>query len=300
MLSIRSRFALAAAVLLSFTVSASFGQTTLAYKFKKGDTFKYSLSTNQKQAAKVNGMDFNTAITQGMELTWTVKDVQNGKSDLVQKIDEFSQKMEVLGQTIEFDSKKKKKPEGPFGQLVGPLFEAMVGAEFTSKMDPQGETTETKISDKLAEAIKANPMLAQMGDMFSEEGMKNMMQQSGLPLPKEALSKGKTWNKAVQVKTPAGVMKIDTTYTYQGPETRNNAQLEKIDFKSAITMEPAADAKITVKVKSAEAKGTAYFDNKAGKLVETSQTQKLSMEVAAMGQTFDSNQEQTTTLKLVP
>ena len=301
MLSLRTRFALVVAALLSFATSAAFGQTTLAYKFKKGDALKYSLSTEQKQSAKIAGMDFKTTMTQGMDMTWTVKDVQGGKADMVQSIDQMRQKMDMPGgQGFEFDSKKGKKPEGQIGELVGPLFTAMVGAEFTCKMDPQGETSEAKVSEKLMEAIKANPALAQMGPMFSEEGLRNMMQQSALSLPKEAVSKGKTWNKKVEMKMPFGVMTIDTTYTYQGPETRNNAQLEKIDAKSTISLEPAADAAVALKIKSSDVKGTMYFDNKAGRLIETSQTQKMVLETSVGGQTFDSTQDQTTTLKLVP
>jgi hypothetical protein len=266
---------------------------------KKGDSLNYESTTEQKQSAKVNGMDFKTSMTQSMEITWTVKDVQDGNADVVQKINQLRQKLDMPGQGFEFDSKKGKKAEGAIGQLIGPIYDAMVGSEYSFKMDPQGETSDNKISEKLLQAVKTNPALAQLGEMFSEEGLKNMMQQSQVAFPKEAVSKGKSWNKKVEMKMPFGTMKIDTNYTYQGPETRNNTQLEKIDSKSTVTMEPAADAKISLKVKSADVKGTIYFDNKAGKLVEISQTQKMVMETSVMGQTFESNQEQTTTLKLV-
>jgi hypothetical protein len=176
----------------------------------------------------------------------------------------------------------------------------MVGAEFTFKMDPQGETSDAKVSEKLVQALQGNPALAQMGGMFSEEGMKNMMQQSSISFPKEPVSKGKTWNKTVEVKLPFGVMKLATTYTYQGPETRNNMKLERIDSKSQVSIEPGEGAaNISLKIKSADVQGTIYFDNAAGRMIEASQTQKMLMEVSAMGQMFDSTQDQTMTMKLV-
>lgn len=281
--------------------TAANAQTTLTWKLKGGDKLNYTNDTDMKQAMTVMGMDIKTSMKQGMEMSWTVNAVQDGKADMTQKIERFHQKMEMPGgQGFAFDSKDGKKPEGPIGQIVGPLLEAMVGAEFTLKMDPQGETSDVKVSEKLMEAIKGNPLLAQMGSMFSEDGMKQMMQQSSVAFPKEAISKGKTWNKVVEVKAPFGVMKLDTTYTYQGPESRDNSKLEKIDTKSKVTIEPAAGAAVTLKIKSADVKGTIYFDNTAGRIAELTQTQKMVMEITTSGQTIDTTQDQTTTLKLVP
>ena len=281
--------------------TAAQGQTNLSYKFKKGDKLNYTVATEIKGTASVGGMDIKTTQDQTMELIWTVKDVEGGKADMVQKINQFRQKMDMPGgQGFEFDSKTGKKPDGQIGKLVGPLFDAMVGAEISMKMDTQGETTDMKLSEKLMEAIKGNPALAAMGSAFSEEGMKNMMQQSSLVLPKEAIAKGKSWNKKVEVKMPFGVMKLDTTFTYAGPETRNNAMLEKIDTKSALTIEPVPGAGLAIKIKSSDVKGAIYFDNKAGRIVEFSQTQKMVMEISAGGQTFESSQDQTVSMKLVP
>jgi Family of unknown function (DUF6263) len=305
MLTLKTRAAGLALLAISlFTLlngAAAEAQTSLVYKFKKGDTINYSTATDMKQSMSVGGMVIKTTMTQGMEVGWTVNAVQDGKAEMTQKINQFRQKMELPGgQGFEFDSKAGKKPEGPIGQIAGPVLEAMVGAETAFKMDPQGEMSDTKISEKLLKAIKGTPALAQMGGMFSEEGMKNMMQQSAVAFPKEPISKGKTWSKTVDVKMPFGVMKLATTYTYQGPETRNNAMLEKIDTKSDLSIEPAAGANISLKIKSSDVKGAIYFDNKTGRIAELSQTQKMVMEVSTMGQTFDTNQEQTTTMKLVP
>lgn len=276
-------------------------QTTLSWKLKGNDKLKYTTDTDMKQTMSVMGMEIKTSMRQGMEMSWTVSGLQNGKADMVQKIERFQQKMEMPGgQGFEFDSKSGKKPEGQIGQIMGPILEAMVGAEFSLKMDPQGETSDYKISDKLLQSIKGNPLLAQMGGMFTEEGLKSMMQQSSVSFPKEAISKGKSWNKIMEVKMPFGVMKLDTTYTYQGAETRDNKNLEKIATKSTVTITPAANADIKLNIKSSDVNGTIYFDNVAGRISELSQTQKMAMEIEAMGQKFDSNQDQTVTLKLVP
>ena len=291
------RWAALAAVFLALAAAPAFGQTNLAYKFKKGDKLNYTLATTTKGTAGMPGREIKSTTIQEMELTWIVKGAADGKADVVQRIDQVHQKQEMPGSSFEFDSKTGKKPDGQFGKQIA-LLEAMVGAEISRKIDPQGETTETKLSDKLMEFIEANS--AFWGGSFLEDTMKDMLP-SMLVLPKESIAKGKNWNKKTKLKTPFGVMKLDTTFTYAGPQTRNNMMLERIDSKSAVELEPVPGTGLpglTMKIKSSDIKGLIYFDNKAGRLVESTLVQKMVMESTLMGKKIDSTQEQTTTLKL--
>ena len=127
-----------------------------------------------------------------------------------------------------------------------------------------------------------------------------MMQQASLTLPKDSIKKGTTWTKPVTTKTPFGTMTITTTYTFQGSETRNKVSLEKIATKSEMFIENDKNAEISVKVKSADMQGTIYFDNQLGRLIDSTQTQKMVLEISAMGQTFESSQNQTIKMQLQP
>lgn len=276
-------------------------QTTLKYKFKEGDKLNYAMEMTQKQTINVMGNEVETATTQNMDMTWVVKDVKEGKAQVSQTIDRIRMKVDSAFGGFEFDSKDGKEPEGQIGMIVGPVLNAMAGAEFTVTMTEQGEITETKLSEKLIEAMKGNPFLQQMG--FSEEAMKNMMgQQGGAVLSKDAVKKGDTWNQKTELKAPPlGVMKMNQTYTYRGPEERDGATVEKIDVKTEMTIEPLEDAaaQIEIKIKSSEVKGSIYFDNKTGRLVGATTNTKMSMELNAMGNVIDMVQDQTVTLKLV-
>ena len=273
-------------------------QATLRWKFKEGEKLSYATETVQKQAFNVNGMDVETTMNQTMEMSWSVQTVQDGKAAIVQKFDRVRQKMESLFGSYDYDSKDGKPPEGPIGEIVGPMLDAMAGAEFRFSMDGQGDISDVKLAEKLVTALRNNPAAAQMGAMFSEEGLKNMVQQSAATFPKEALTKGKSWNKKVELKLPFGKMTMDNTFTYQGPETRNGAALEKIELKAALSIEPDPNAPIDLKIKSSDVKGAIYFDNVAGHVVETTTNQKMEMEISAMGNTFNTTQDQTTTMKL--
>ena len=293
--------AIAVWALLLQSGQTAWAQTKLAYKFKQGDKLNYSLDTDMKQSMNVAGMAIETGVNQGMEMSWEVLDAKGESADMKQTITRFRAKMQMPGGlSVDYDSKEGKKPGGPIGAVIGPLFDAMVGAEFSFKMNPAGDISDPKVSDKLLNALKGNPALAQMGSMFSEEGMKSTMQQSTLALPKEAIAKGKTWSKPVETKAPFGKMIITTTYTYQGSETRGNSQLEKFETKSEMKVEPGENADVSVKVKSTDMKGVIYFDNKLGRIVESTQNQKMVMEIEAMEQKFESTQNQTIKMALQP
>ncbi len=288
-----------AAAIALVTTGPVQAQTTLRWKLKDGETLKYTTDMVQKQKDSVMGMDIETTMTQGMGMSWKVGAVKDGKAEITQTIDAFRQKMESPFAQFEFDSKDGKEPEGPIGQLIGPIMKALVGAEFTLKLDPQGEISDVKVSQKLVDSLKGNFALAQMGSMFSEDGLKNMVQQGGQGFPKESVEKGKSWSKSVELKMPFGTMKMDNTFTYEGAETKDDVKLEKIAMKAKISIEPAENSPIELKIKSGDVAGTIYFDNVAGRIRLSETKQSMVMEITAMGQVIETAVDQTMTMKLV-
>jgi hypothetical protein len=234
-----------------------------------------------------------------MEMTWAIGAVDSsGKAEMTQTFDRIQMKIgSPMGDT-EYDSKDGKQPEGVLGQFLGPFLDALAGSEFAMKIDSRGETSDLKMPEKLVKAMESNPFLAQMGGMFSEEGMKNLASQVGAVLPKDAVSKGDNWDKNIEMKMPFGTMKTTMALTYQGPETREGNRFEKIGVKTDLQIEPAAGGAIQLKVKSNDMKGTIYFDNKAGRMTDSEIKGKTVMEITAMGQTIEQVMDQTVTVKL--
>ena len=69
---------------------------------------------------------------------------------------------------------------------------------------------------------------------------------------------------------------------------------------SSSSSSPAAPPALqNLKMNSQDAKGAAYFDNAAGRLVETTLKQDMDMEVSAMGQNIGQKIKQTITMKLL-
>ena len=293
---------------LGFVVAALLGclwagnaqaQTTLRWKFKDGEKLQYSMDQKMLMKMNIQGMEVETKSTQTTDMTWAVLEVsQSGKAKMTQTMDRIRLKIDNPMFAVDYDSKEGKELEGPLGQLLGPLFNAMVGAEIAVTMNGQGESSDLKLPEKLSKAMQGNPILAQFGGMFTEEGMKNMMTQAGATLPKDPVSKGDPWDKKVEVKLPFGTMRTNMAFTYQGPETREGKKFEKIGLKAELGIEPNPGGMIQLAIKSQDMKGTIYFDNVAGRMSSSEIKQNTVMEITVMGQTIEQAMEQTITVKL--
>ncbi|HMC89837.1 MAG TPA: DUF6263 family protein [Gemmataceae bacterium] len=279
--------------------SAAQAQVTLRYKFKEGEKLHYNLEQKMKMEMNVAGQNVDMNMNQTVDMTWNVLAVdKDGKAKMTQSIDRIKFVMEGPMGKAEFDSKDSKEPEGAIGQAIGPIFKALAAAEFSLTMDAQGKISDVKLPQKLQDALEKLPQ-GGAGQMFSEDTFKQMANQGGLVLPAEAVSKMKSWDQNVDANVGFGKMKVANKYTYVGPTNRNGREVEQIAMKPKLTMEPSDNAAFTMKLKDQEAKGSAYFDKEAGRLVETNLTQTMDMEVSANGMNINQKLEQTVTMKLV-
>jgi Family of unknown function (DUF6263) len=307
MLLVRTRTVLCAVLagtVLCLAQAPAQAQTTLRYKFKVGDLLNYDMQQKMEMKMTVANMDITMDMKQHMDMSWRVVEVdKDGKARIDQKIERIRMTMDGPGPIgkMEYDSKDGKEPEGPIGKVLGPVFNALAGSNLSVTMDSRGEISDVKLPEKLSEALKklagAGPGL---GDMFSPEGLKRMINQGGLVLPKEPVNKGSTWTQKMDNKMPFGTMKVTNTMVYDGTTSEGGKTLEKISVKPVIAMEPDPNAPIALKIKGSDSKGTALFDNARGRLAEMNIVQNMQMEVNAGGMDIAQNIRTTTILKLRP
>lgn len=289
-----------ALTLLGLLPQALQAQTSLRYQFKEGQKISYVLDQQMKMSMNVMGNEITMNMNQVIDLEWKFLRVdKDGKAKMSQTFDRIRFTMEggPMGK-FTYDTKDDKDPDDPVGKALVPVFKAMVGSEFTLEMDSRGHLSEVKVPKKLTDALQDAPGAEAVGQMFSQEGFKSMIEQTGLILPETAISKGHTWMQKMETKNPFGVMKTETTLTYEGQETRNGVKLEQIAVKPKATFVADAGAPVSLKITNQDIKGMASFDNATGKLHETTTKQTMEMEVSAGGMTFNQKIEQTLTLKL--
>ena len=117
-------------------------------------------------------------------------------------------------------------------------------------------------------------------------------------LPEQPLDKGQSWTHQGKVPVPMlGTMVIDKTYTFDGPSPKE-AGVDQILLGTKVTLEPAADSNVAVKISSQKGTGEFSFDPQAGRVVSSRVNDKLKMSLSAMGQELEQSTDTLTTMTL--
>ena len=278
---------------------------TLRWKLQPGETLHYVMEQKTNTAVKGGLQEVKSTISQTIDMDWTVKEVgADGQASMTQTITRVRTRIESAAGAFVFDSNEAKDPVGPIAGNLAPLLRALVGAEFAFKMSPEGELIDIKVPEKVLESLKKTGAVGGAAGMFSEEGMKNMVSESSLALPKEDLAKGKGWTRQTKIPMPPlGSMTLDKNYSYEGAETKDGKELDRIKLvtKVDIQLNPAND--LEMKIQGQDGQGTIFFDNTRGRIVESSVSEKLEMifklKAAGQEQEMSQNNETSTTMKLV-
>jgi hypothetical protein len=237
-----------------------------------------------------------------MEMTWdTIKVDEKGNATAKVTMSRVKLTMEggPVGK-IEIDSTDKNEPDDAIGQMFAGVVKSMASMEMTFVADPTGEIKDAKITEGSKKKMKKIPGIGDFGgDMFGPDSLKALVNGSIIvPVPKEAVSKGKSWSQKTDQKTSVGKMTGETKYTYEGEIEKNGRKLEKFNVKPDLKVEPDPDAKIQMKMKGGSMKGVALFDNKIGRVAEASTEGTMRMEIEIGGMTIDMSSTQNTTIKL--
>jgi hypothetical protein len=276
---------------------AAQAQTTLRYKFKEGDKLEYVVDQDQKIAMNVLGMDIDMTSKLAMGLSCNILQVDDkGNAKFKVTLDRVKMVMEggPFGK-IEIDSKDKDEPDNPIEKLFSEMVKSIAGLEMSFTADNAGNLSDVKLSELKKMKKVGGAGLPVGGTAFGPDTLKSLVEGNVLiPLPKEPISKGKSWTNKINTKTDLGKVAGENTYTYEGDEN----DLVKLAVKPDMKIDTDPNAKIQMKVKSNKGKGHTLFDNQAGRIAGATSEATMEMEIEAMGQTIDLRTTQTTTLRL--
>ena len=264
-------------------------EAPLVWKFAVGQEHHYRMTQNMDMAMSMGAAgDVETGVEQVMDMTWKVEAVsEHGGATIAQTIDRVQMDMQAPGQQeMHFDTDSEESPKG-FAVMVAPMFKAMMAEPFGLTMTPRGEITQAKIPEALTEALKAMPGAAAMGEMFSEEGFKGMMQKSSLVLPApEDLVEGYAWGNDFEMKNAQfGKISVKTTYTYRGVKEVEGKPYEAFDFDMEMNFGEGAGG-IAIEITQQESKGQILFSREAGALHSTTLKQDMDMVISVGEQTI--------------
>ena len=275
-------------------------ETTLRWKFQKGQSLSYVMTQKTETSAQVQGQDIGSTQDVVIDLDWEVGEVSaEGVAAVTQTMKRIRFKLESPVGAFDYDSQEDKPIEGQMA-VLGPMLKGMVNQPVEMQMNDRGEVVSVKVPEKMLDAMQnAGPAGAAAGAMFSEEGLKKMMSQSMLRFPAEAVEPGKTWEESSEM--PMGMlgsMKLVRTYSYQGADDTGKA--EKIGLDSKVQLLPKEDAPIEMALDKQESDGKILFDNAAGHLISSDITQEMMINLKIQGQEIKQKVKSSASLKLAP
>jgi len=175
------------------------------------------------------------------------------------------------------------------------VVKAMAGLKVVGRMSDRGQLSDVQMPGDAAKRLQGIPGADLMGDMLTPEGFRQMMSQSGLVLPKDAVQKDEKWQNKTSMKLPIGKMAGEIVYTYKGAQ----GNLHTIGVEPKMTIQADPNAPFAVTMKNQKGAGEALFDSESGRLKQITLNQTMDMDLEAMGQTLSQRVVQTTTTRLV-
>lgn len=276
-------------------------QDALLWKFKQGDAHHYRMTQDMTMSMTMGDDSKQTtnSVLQIMDMTWKVNSVdEQGNAKISQQVERVQLSIKAAGeQEMQLDTGSDEQPSG-FAAMSAPLYQAMVAEPFELTMSPRGKVSDLHVSEAVKKAIQSLPNAAMMGDMFSDEGFQDMIQQSSLVLPTiEEIPLGFEWSTEAKFKNPHfGELISQTTYRYDGTREVEGKSLEAFHVIMELEFGDSVDG-ASIDFSKQSATGEILFDRELGCLHSSHLQQEMQITISAIGQIMVQQLKQSTSLQ---
>lgn len=254
------------------------GDTLLRWKFAKGEQLQVTVDQHTVTEATGAGKPAGIDITMQMRMLWTVDSVDaSGTARITQRFERFAVTMKSgTAEPIEYASDSVAKPSGAAADIAAAI-SPVIGADFTVTMTERGAIADVKLSDAASAAFDAidSPALKQI---FSAEGISQLLRQTAVEFPEQAVMPQGNWSVALTTPSPLGMLKQNRTYTLTTQEAAGGNTVERMEITGQLVIEPNEQAPSKLKLVDQELVGSMTFDASAGRLVSSQSKQRLTTE----------------------
>jgi hypothetical protein len=153
----------------------------------------------------------------------------------------------------------------------------VIGADFTVTMTNRGAIRAVKLSE-VAEKAFASVESPALKQLFSTEGITQLLGQAAVELPEQAVAPDSSWVATSTTPSPLGTLKQSRTYTLAAPEDIDGKSLERINITGQLEVEASEQASRKLKLINQDLVGTMLFSAEAGRLASSQSTQKITTE----------------------
>ena len=270
--------------------TTAMAETTLQATFKKGEVQKQKMTQKQSMVMQLPGQPAaKTEINQIMEMELTCDEVSAaGVATLRQRLPRVRMTMVMpapLNKKLEYDT-NEPAPTDPILQQIDKMMRPMIGVDWSMKCDSRGQISDVVLPPKALDGLKGSPAAAFGGEMFSEAGLKQIAEQSGISLPDKPIKPGDKWTVPTEIKSPIGKMKMQREHTYLGPGDKSGTEKIELRVKIDLEADPNSKLPLMVKLKSGSGSGDILFDNQLGRIARSRVKTTMEMEIGAGAQTF--------------
>jgi hypothetical protein len=216
----------------------------VCWKLKTNDRFDLNFNQTSKSDTTIDSRETSIESKTEIEMTWKVSNVDPEGTATIQ------QTITGINLVVNGFTRKKK------GETGAPLLEVAVDTSVPAKTSAQGkkllkqiqpllnvpidvvmaatgEILDVKISTDVADLLNELPNTQNLRQLFSADGLKQMMGASSVILP-QPLTVGQTWNRQSTTDTAMGAMEQTETYTYLGNKDSEQGQVAVFNVLTAL------------------------------------------------------------------
>jgi hypothetical protein len=215
-------------------------------KFEKDKPFYQRVTTKVEQTLKVagGGADVPQKHEQTFYFKWTPISVDKDKAVVKQSIEGVRFKMDIAGQTLDFDS-TDANPSGAAGNPgLTEFFKSLLGLEFTVTFGKNGVVEKVDGREQALQKLAAvNPQIESvLKQVLTDEAVKEMTDPAAGLTPAAEQAVGGTWErKGVLNLGPIGSYDRTYAYTYKGKDPEKK-ELDRVEVRTTVAFKPTADA----------------------------------------------------------
>ena len=251
----------------------------VSFKWKSGDKFSLIL---QQQTVILTDVDNRTRQVDNLtelEFDQKVTDVDDeGVATIEQSFTRIRIKTGPPGvssdKTIDFDTVEPDKRLTGLSKSLRKQVLPLIGMKFTCQFSPRGEILNVTYDEEMAELLREVPASTQVRQMFTPEGMNDLLGTSWILLPEKKLSAGDQWttNQSLD-RGGSKPMEKTSTYTYNG----TSADLAEFTLEMELASEESTPPE-GIKLNSFSGSGDFTFNEAAGFLSTGNVTSVLESE----------------------
>lgn len=275
-------------------------QTTLRWKFPKGERLHLSVNVDETQdmtplvPAPPPGLgDLKSTVSTTVEYTWSVEEVAgDGSARISLALRRARIAVKAPGGEISEDTKTGPRA----GSESSKSLQNSIGRTLTFRMTPLGEVEDITLSDPLQKSIDGARACGPFEDILKES-----LRWAALVLPREPVEAGTQWKRRVEKPEPGLLHKTqELIYTYKGPSDAPQRERHLIDVASKLEIkaDPQGIYRMDLRYKSQDGRGTVVFDGAVGHLLSVDFTQKAELGMTLLGKESVSPSERHVKLKL--